>query len=89
VVGWDYPLMKVAKDLNPDALRKQKGRDKVCTDKEFMNQFISDTPTARSYIVAEAGKTGISARTVDRYLNRLVESGLMCSGGGLYWRKSS
>src|SRR5215467_2483946 len=32
VVRWDYPLMKVANDLNPEALRRPQGRSKVCTD---------------------------------------------------------
>ena len=86
VVAWDYPLMRIAADLNPDALRRPQSKNKVCSDKEFMEQFISETPTSRADIVAEAGKTGISARTADRYLQKLAAARLIACGGGFYWR---
>lgn len=85
VVSWDYPLMRVAKDLNPDALRRPQAKNKVCSDKEFVEQFLSSTPTARGTIVNEASKSAISPATTDRYLKRLSESGLITSSGGLYW----
>jgi hypothetical protein len=86
VVQWDYPLMLLAKDLNPDALRRPQSKNKVCTDSEFVDQLISDTPTARGTIVAAGAKIGISRASVDRYLGRLTEAGLICCGNGLYWR---
>jgi hypothetical protein len=87
VVHWDFPLMQLASDLNPEALRRPQSKNKVCSDKEFVDQFISDTPTARAAIVEKAGKADISTRTADRYLQRLSEAGLINCGGGLYWRK--
>src|SRR5512136_2141839 len=42
VVAWEYPLMRVANDLNPDALRRPQSKNKVCTDKEFMDAVISE-----------------------------------------------
>jgi hypothetical protein len=42
VVGWDYPLMQVAKDLNPEALRRPQSKNMVCTDKEFLDAIITD-----------------------------------------------
>ena len=89
VVGWDYPLMQLAPDLNPDALRRTLGRKKVCTDREFVENLISETPAARGFIVSKASEMDISAPTADRYLKRLTEAGLICSGGGLYWKRSS
>lgn len=86
VVAWDYPLMRVAEDLNPDALRRQQGRRKVCTDKEFVENLISETPTARGVIVKKAVQMGVSTPTADRYLKRMVNAGLIASGGGLYWK---
>ena len=86
VVQWDYPLMRLAPDLNPDALRRPQSNNKVCTDSEFVDQLISDTPTARGTIVAAGAKIGISRASVDRYLGRLTEAGLICCGNGLYWR---
>jgi hypothetical protein len=87
VVGWDYPLMKVASDLNPEALRRPQSKNKVCSDKEFIEQLLTETPTARGDIVAKAAGLAISRGSVDRYLKRLADAGLICSGGGLYWSK--
>jgi hypothetical protein len=88
VLTWDYPLMRVAKDLNPEALRRTQGRKKVCTDKEFVANLISETPCSRSSIITKAAEMDISAPTADRYLRRLADAGLICSGSGLYWRKT-
>jgi hypothetical protein len=87
VVRWDYPLMQVAKELNPEALRRPQSRNKVCTDRGFMETYVGPTPVGRKVIVEMAAEAGISARTVDRFLARLVECELICSSGGLYWRK--
>jgi hypothetical protein len=87
VLAWDYPLMRIQPDLNPEALRRTQGRKKVCTDKEFMDNLISDTPAARGTIIEKAFEMEISTPTVDRYLKRLTDAGLIYSGGGLYWRK--
>jgi hypothetical protein len=87
VLEWDYPLMKVAKDLNPEALRRTHGRKKVCTDKEFTDQFITETPTSRATIIAKAAEQDVSTPTADRYLKRLAEAGLIGSGNGTYWKK--
>lgn len=89
VVSWDYPLMRVAKDLNPDALRRPQAKNKVCSDKEFIEQLITDTPTSRGSIVAAASEMAISPATTDRYLKRLSEAGLITSSAGLYWRKAA
>jgi hypothetical protein len=80
--------MKVASDLNPDALRRPQSKNKVCSDKEFMDQLLTETPTARGDIVAKAAEIAISRGSADRYLKRLTEAGLICSGGGLYWTRS-
>lgn len=88
VVSWDYPLMKVAGDLDPESLRRAQGRSKVCTDREFAEQLLTETPTARSVIVAKGSEIGVSRATIDRYLKRLSEVGAICSGGGFYWRTS-
>jgi len=88
VVGWDFPLMRLAPDLNPDALRRPQAKNKVCTDKEFVDQLLTDQPAARSAIVAKGGELGISPRSVDRYLSRLAEAGVIGSEYGLYWRKT-
>jgi hypothetical protein len=86
VVAWDYPLMRVAKDLNPDALRRPQSKNKVCSDKEFAENLLSETAVPRSVIVTKAKQMAISERTVDRYLKKLIGAGVIRYGGGLYWR---
>jgi hypothetical protein len=87
VVSWEFPLMRLAPELNPEALRRPQSKNKVCTDREFVDRFIGTAPIARRDILAKA--EGISARTVDRYLQRLTEAGVICCGSGLYWRKET
>jgi hypothetical protein len=89
VLAWDFPLMRLAPELNPDALRRPQSRNKACTDREFVDQFIREAPASRAAIVAEAGKAGLSARTADRFLQRLSRAGLIASGSGIYWRNGA
>jgi hypothetical protein len=86
VVAWDYPLMRVASDLNPDALRRPQARNKVCSDKEFVAAVLGDKARNFSTIIeiAQAQLT-MSPATTKRYLSRLKEAGLICASGGLYW----
>lgn len=87
VVEWSYPLMRVASDLNPEALRRPQAKNKVCSDKEFSEAVFTDSePKSFSRIVSE-GKNllGMSQSTVQRALKRLETAGLVRSGGGLYW----
>jgi hypothetical protein len=88
VLAWDFPLMRLARDLNPDALRRPQAKNKVCSDKEFVDQFITDTPASRGTIVAAATKNAISPATTDRYLKRLSEAGVIACGNGLYWLRT-
>jgi len=87
VVEWQFPLMRIASELNPDALRRPQAKNKVCSDKEFVEQLITDAPVSRGVIVAAASRIAISPATTDRYLKRLSEAGLIASSGGLYWRR--
>jgi hypothetical protein len=89
VLAWDYPLMRVARDLNPEALRRPQAKNKVCTDREFVEQLLTETPTPRATIVAKAQEIGISRSSADRYLARLSEIGVIASQYGLYWKKRS
>jgi hypothetical protein len=88
VVAWEYPLMTLANDLNPDALRRPQAKNKVCTDKEFVEKAVGSE--ARSYtkiVAAGEAELGLSRRSVARYLERLTTAGLVVQGGGLYWAK--
>jgi hypothetical protein len=87
VVAWDYPLMKVASDLNPDALRRPQAKNKVCSDKEFLDAIINDEGKNFTRIVTEAKSTlTMSRNTAGRALKRLETAGLVTHSGGLYWR---
>jgi len=86
VVEWDYPVMKLATDLNPEALRRPQTKKKVCTDRDFMEAAVGSEPKAFGTIVRDAGSAlKMSRRTTARYLNRLTEAGLVRQSGGLYW----
>ncbi len=86
VVEWDYPVMRLATDLNPEALRRPQAKKKVCTDKDFIEGALGDEPKAFGAIIRDAGTVlKMSRRTTARYLNRLTEAGLVKQSGGLYW----
>ena len=86
VVAWEYPLMRLARELNPDALRRPQAKNKVCTDKEFVEAMISDEGKSFSRIIELAQtKLTMSPATTKRYLSRLKDAGVINSSGGLYW----
>lgn len=87
VVTWDYPLMRVAADLNPDALRRPQSKNKVCSDKEFVEAVITDEPKAHGTIMADAQSVlSMGRSSAARYLSRLTEAGLVATSAGVYWR---
>jgi hypothetical protein len=87
VVQWEYPLMRVASDLNPEALRRPQGRNKKATEKEFLDAVISTEGRPFGRIMSEAKELlDMSRATASRFLQRGVESGLIHSSGGLYWK---
>lgn len=90
VVGWDFPLMTVASDLNPDALRRPQSKNKVCSDKEFVDAVMTNEGQTFTKIVTEAKSTlKMSRSTCQRALNRLTQAGLIRFSGGLYWVEGS
>lgn len=86
VVEWDYPLMRLAPELNPGALRRPQSKNKVCADREFVEAVIRPEGKPFTRIVNEArAALKMSPRTTATYLKRLVAGGVIQSGGGLYW----
>jgi hypothetical protein len=86
VVEWIYPIVRVAGDLNPDALRRPQGKNKVCTDREFVERVFGEKGLATKAVRQQAHEEfGMSARTADRYLARNLAAGVLCHSGGLYW----
>ncbi|HPV47889.1 MAG TPA: AAA family ATPase [Kiritimatiellia bacterium] len=86
VVEWDYPLMRLAPELNPGALRRPQSKNKVCADREFVEAVIRPEGKPFTRIVNEArAALKMSPRTTATYLKRLVAGGAIQSGGGLYW----
>ena len=87
VVEWDFPLLHRRDGLNPTALRTPKRTQKLMSDREFVETFFPDkTAFSRKRLVELAGAQGMSCPTTDRYLARLTASGILGSGGGLYWK---
>lgn len=90
VVGWDYPLMTVASELNPEALRRPQSKNKVCSDKDFMDAVMTSEGKPFAKIVIEARSAlKMSRSSVANYLKRLTGKGLIQTGGGLYWVQSN
>ena len=86
VVRWDYPRMLLAKELNPEALRRPQTKNKVCTDREFVETVLGDEPRNYRTVISRAREHfGMSEATVNRYLARLKAAGLIRHEGGLYW----
>jgi hypothetical protein len=86
VVQWDYPLLRVANDLNPEALRRPQSKNKVCTDREFVEAVLGTESRNYKNVVRQAREVlGMSEASINRYLSRLKEAGLICHSGGLYW----
>lgn len=86
VVAWDFPLMRLAPELNPEALRRPQSKNKVCTDKEFVDSVLTGEPKSFANVVKDANTSlKMSRRTVANYLNRLTQSGLVRTSGGVYW----
>jgi hypothetical protein len=89
VVEWDYPLMRVAPELNPSALRRPQSKNKVCSDREFVDTVLGQGGKAHGTILKDAASDlGMSRATAARYLQRLVIAGLVRSSGGLYWKET-
>jgi hypothetical protein len=87
VVSLDFPLMKVASDLNPTALRRPQSKNKVCSDKEFLDAIITDEGKTFSRVMQDSKDLlEVSRSTANRLLKRLVAAGLANNSGGLYWR---
>lgn len=87
VVAWDFPLMQVARDLNPDALRRPQAKNKVCSDKEFLDAVITNEGKSLARIASDSKEQfAMSQSTTQRALKRLVEAGLIRHSYGLYWR---
>ena len=81
--------MRVASDLNPEALRRPQSKNKLCSDKEFVDGALGNKPKNFTSIVKDAeSNLKMSRRTAMNYLKRLTEAGLVVQSGGLYWRKT-
>ena len=88
VVAWEFPLMRVAADLNPEALRRPQSKNKVCKDSEFIEEAVGKEGKSFTAIVQDAkSKLRMSRRTVMAYLNRLKDAELIVQSSGLYWTK--
>jgi hypothetical protein len=82
--------MRLAKELNPEALRRPQSKNKVCSDKEFVEKVVGSKPRNFTDIVKSAESLlKMSRRTAMKYLKRLTEAGVVVQSGGLYWRKDT
>ena len=88
VVRWDFPLLRPAHDLNPEALRTPQSKNKLCSDKEFVETVLGSDAMSLDRVVRKAAEAlDMSKATSCRYLQRAKAAGLVCHSSGLYWRK--
>ena len=88
VVEWDYPLMRLAPELNPGALRRPQSKNKICSDRDFVETVLGGDTKNFTNIIRDAGShLKMSRRTAMAYLKRLCQAGLLVQGGGLYWAR--
>ena len=62
-------------------------RKKLSTDRQFVEQLLTDQPTSRATIVLRVEEMRFFSATVDRYLRRLSNVGLIACEYGFCWRK--
>jgi hypothetical protein len=80
--------MKLAGDLNPEALRRPQTKNKICSDREFVESVLGNESKNFTSVIREAGTAlQMSRRTAMGYLKRLCEAGVIAQGGGLYWAR--
>jgi len=46
VLGWEFPLMRLAQGPEPGGLRRPQSKNKVCSDKDFMVKVLGDQAKA-------------------------------------------
>lgn len=89
VVSWEFPLMRLAPALNPEALRRPQSKNKVCTDNDFVERVVGDRPKNFAAVMDSARtELDMPRSTAARYLKRLKEAGLIAESSGLYWQKT-
>ena len=81
--------MRLAPELNPDALRRPQSKNKLCTDREFCEAVLgAESRNYKGVIVQAREVLEMSEATTNRYLSRLKGAGLICHSGGLYWARA-
>ena len=79
------PTFRRASDLNPEALRRPQSKNKVCSDKEFIESVLgTDSLNYKSIIERAKDRLTMSVASTNRYLSRLKASGHIYHTGGLY-----
>lgn len=87
VLRWEWPLMIRADGLNPDALRRPQAKNKICTDRDFIDTLLEAEPQPPSAIITKASHClSMSKPTTQRYLSRLSKAKLIGSHAGMYWK---
>ena len=80
------PILRLARELNPDALRRPEGRNKVCTDRQFVDAVLGCGALGFRMVV-EAAKLSfrITRATAGWCLAQRRGSGVVNQSAGAYW----
>jgi predicted transcriptional regulator len=82
VVGWEFPLMTLRPELNPDAMKQAKaGRRKTLDPKTLCAGIIDTTAENPTSINAWAKAAGVPRQTLTDYLPELRRKGWIATTG--------
>jgi hypothetical protein len=82
VMGWDFPLMRLREDLDPEQMKKAKGGNKPKHDPLQLCAAIADTSREHPIsISAWAQAAGINRNTLNGYLTRMRNQGWIATAG--------
>ena len=89
VIGWNYPVMELRSDLDPEAMKKPKAGRKASHDPVKLLSKISDTSPQNPISISEwARRTGIRRQNFDTYLPEMRSKGwIMTAGEGFNARQ--
>jgi hypothetical protein len=87
VLEWEFPLMQRVNHMDPDSIRRRKGKKKAMSDSRFISECLTSEGQSLQSIVANAQKLHIGSATVQRYLQRLSAAGVIGHEYGTYWAK--
>lgn len=77
VVKWEYPLMELEKELNPDNIKQRANPNKSrhFTPEDLLPHVAPNKPISKDILTEKANKAGISYKKIDVLIKIAIEEG--------------